>query len=28
MTDISDASRFFIKFVNDNQYAKIESRMG
>ena len=28
MTDISDASRFFIKFVNDNQYAKIESKMG
>jgi staphylococcal nuclease domain-containing protein 1 len=27
MTDISDASRFFIKFVNDNQYEKIEGRM-
>lgn len=27
MTDITDASRFFIKIVNDNQYPKIEAAM-
>lgn len=29
MTDITDASRFFIKLLNnDNQYNKIEQLMG
>ena len=28
MTDITDASRFFIKINNDNQYDKIEKLMG
>lgn len=27
MTDITDASRFFVKFVHENQYAKIEDAM-
>lgn len=27
MTDITDASRFFVKFVNENQYPKIEAAM-
>lgn len=27
MTDITDASRFFVKIVGDNQYAKIEQLM-
>lgn len=27
MTDITDASRFFIKLINDNQYEKIEKKM-
>jgi staphylococcal nuclease domain-containing protein 1 len=28
MTDITDASRFFIKIANDNSYDKIEKLMG
>jgi staphylococcal nuclease domain-containing protein 1 len=27
MTDITDASRFFLRFLADNQYAKIEALM-
>lgn len=27
MTDITDASRFFIKILGDNQYSKIESEL-
>jgi hypothetical protein len=27
MTDITDASRFFVRIVGDNQYSKVESLM-
>lgn len=27
MTDITDASRFFIKILSENQYDKIEAKM-
>lgn len=28
MTDITDASRFYVRFQSDTDYAKIEAEMG